>query len=107
MSLIARRTHSAVESGFEVREIFKVPRVGTIAGSYVLEGRIKRTDNVHVIRDGVVIYDGRLSSLKRFKEDVKEVASGFECGITLDDFKDIQVGDTLETYKIIETARTL
>lgn len=91
----------------EIREVFKASRVGLIAGCYVLSGKVIRNTQARLIRDEKIVYEGKIASLKRFKEDVKEVASGFECGITLDDFKDIQVGDTLETYKIIETARTL
>jgi translation initiation factor IF-2 len=83
----------------EVRSLFQVSRIGTIAGSYVLEGVISRTSSgVRVIRDDVVVYDGKLSSLKRFKDDVKEVQSGFECGIMVENFNDIKVGDVFEVY---------
>jgi translation initiation factor IF-2 len=91
----------------EIRELFKASKIGLIAGSYVTSGKIHRNDSVRLIRDNKVIYEGKLSSLKRFKDDVKEVASGYECGITLDNYGDIQVGDTLEVYQIIETARTI
>lgn len=91
----------------EIREIFKASRVGLIAGCYVQSGKVYRNSLAHLIRDGKVIYEGKIASLKRFQEDVKEVTSGYECGITLEDFKDIQVGDILEAYKIVETARTL
>lgn len=91
----------------EIREVFKASRVGLIAGCYVLSGKVIRNTLARLIRDDKIVYEGKIASLKRFKEDAKEVTSGFECGITLEGFKDIQVGDTLETYKIVETARTL
>ncbi len=91
----------------EVRDIFKVPKVGTVAGSYVVEGKIRRNDSIRVIRDGVVIYDGEISSLKRFKDDVREVQNGYECGISIENFNDIKVGDHLEGFEIVEEKRTL
>jgi translation initiation factor IF-2 len=91
----------------EVRDLFKIPRFGTIAGSYVKEGRIMRNDKVRVLRDGKIVYKGNLGSLKRFKEDVKEVKEGFECGISVEDFNDIKVGDFIEAFTLVETARTL
>lgn len=91
----------------EVRDIFKVPKVGTVAGSYVVEGKIRRNDSIRVIRDGVVIYDGDISSLKRFKDDVREVQNGYECGISIENFNDIKVGDHLEGYEVVEEKRTL
>lgn len=91
----------------EVREIFKVSKVGTIAGCYVTEGKIDRNNPVRIIREGVVIYDGSIGALKRFKDDVKEVASGYECGISIQNYNDIKVGDAFESYKITEEKRTL
>jgi translation initiation factor IF-2 len=91
----------------EIREIFRASKIGMIAGCYVLSGKVVRNSLVRVTRDGDIVYEGKIASLKRFKEDAKEVAAGYECGITLDDFKDIQAGDQLEVYKIVETARTL
>jgi translation initiation factor IF-2 len=91
----------------EVRETFKVPKMGMIAGCSVQEGRINRNDKVHLIRDGVVIYDGTLASLKRFKDDVREVQNGYECGIGIENFNDLKVGDQIESYEIVETKRTL
>ena len=82
----------------EVRQTFKVSNVGTIAGCYVLEGKIERHAGVRVIRDGIVLHDGKLESLKRFKDDVKEVAKGYECGIQLENFNDIQEGDIIEAF---------
>jgi len=86
----------------EVREIFKIPKIGTIAGSYVLNGKISKNDNIRVIRDGKLIYEAKVSSLKRFKEDVKEVNSGFECGIGVEKFNDIKLKDILEFYTFRE-----
>jgi len=91
----------------EVRDIFKIPKIGLIAGSYIKEGRLSRKDKIHLVRDGRMIYSGSLSSLKRFKEDVKEVREGFECGIGIENYNDVKVGDTIEAYEIVETARTL
>ncbi len=91
----------------EVRDIFKVPKIGSIAGSYVKEGRFKRSDKVKLSRGGKIIYTGTLNSLRRFKDDVKEVKEGFECGIGLENYNDIKVGDIIEAYEIVETARTL
>jgi translation initiation factor IF-2 len=82
----------------DVRELFRVPKVGTIAGSYISDGKIMRSALVRLIRDGVVIYDGKISSLRRFKDDAREVASGFECGIGIENYNDIQVGDVIEAY---------
>ena len=86
----------------EVREIFKIPKIGTIAGSYVLNGKISNNNNIRVIRDGKLIYEGKVSSLKRFKEDVKEVNTGFECGIGVEKFNDIKLKDILEFYTFRE-----
>jgi translation initiation factor IF-2 len=96
-----------IEGTAEVREVFKVSRVGTIAGCYVSEGRIDRKGHARVIRDGIVVYDGEVGSLKRFKDDVKEVREGFECGIGIANFNDVKVGDVIECYTIEEVARTL
>jgi translation initiation factor IF-2 len=90
-----------------VREVFKISKVGTIAGCYVTEGKLNRNNPIRVIRDGVVIYDGEIDSLKRFKEDVKEVQSGYECGISIVNFNDIKVGDEFESYAITEQKRKL
>ncbi|TVR15565.1 MAG: translation initiation factor IF-2 [Balneolaceae bacterium] len=90
-----------------VREVFKVSKVGTIAGCYVTEGKVNRNNPLRIIRDGVVIYDGEIDSLKRFKDDVKEVQSGYECGISIKNFNDIKVGDEFESYAIVEQKRKL
>ena len=91
----------------EIRDIFKISKVGTIAGCMVLEGKINRNSKVRIIRDGVVIYTGELSSLKRFKEDVKEVAKGFECGLSIENYNDIKVGDIIEGFDEKEIQRKL
>jgi len=91
----------------EVREIFKVPRIGLVAGCMVVDGVIKRNSRVRVIRDQVQIYEGKISSLRRFKEDAREVASGFECGIGIDGYQDVKVGDVLQTFEIEEVAQEL
>ncbi len=91
----------------EVRNVFKISKVGQVAGVYVQSGSIKRADRVRIIRDGKGIYEGNISSLKRFKEDVKEVSTGFECGIRIENFNDLKVGDVLEAYQITELARKL
>ncbi len=91
----------------EVRQLFKVPKVGTVAGCYVSEGTIDRNAQIRVLREHVVIYEGRLSSLKRFKDDVKEVKAGYECGMGIENFNDVKVGDILEAYRIEKIARKL
>jgi len=91
----------------EVREVFKISKIGTVAGCYVLEGLIRRGAKIRVLRDNVVIHDGELDSLKRFKDDVREVKAGFECGLSVKNFNDIEKGDQLEAYEIVEVSRTL
>ncbi|HKL19528.1 MAG TPA: translation initiation factor IF-2, partial [Halalkalibaculum sp.] len=91
----------------EVREIFKVSKVGTIAGCYVTDGKILRNNPVRVVRDGVVIYDGEIDALKRFKDDVKEVQTGYECGISIVNYNDLKVGDIIENYEVVEEKRKL
>jgi translation initiation factor IF-2 len=90
-----------------VRQTFKIAKVGTIAGCFVRSGVIPRTARVRVIRDGVEVYEGGIASLKRFKDDVREVREGFECGIGIESFNDVKVGDLIEAYKIEEVARSL
>ncbi len=91
----------------EVRALFRVPRVGVIAGCYVLEGQMVRNARARVVRDGVIVYDGRIGSLRRFKDDVREVAEGFECGIGIENFNDVKEGDIIEAYEVREVAREL
>ncbi len=96
-----------VTATVEVREIFKVPKVGTVAGCYVQDGKIARSNKIRLIRDGVVIHQGEILSLKRFKDDVREIENGYECGISIVNYNDIKVGDIIESFKIIETKKTL
>ena len=105
--LLSPESKETITATVEVREIFRVPKAGTIAGCYVVEGKITRNDRVRLIRDGVVVYDGVLDSLRRFKDDVREVATGFECGLSIRNFNDIKVGDTVESYVVTEEKRTL
>lgn len=91
----------------EVRETFKVPKLGTVAGCYVQEGKVSRTNKIRLFRDGVVIYEGNLASLKRFKDDVKEVDAGYECGLNIANFNDIKIHDIIESYEIIQTKQKL
>jgi translation initiation factor IF-2 len=91
----------------EIRQVFRIPKVGAVAGCLVMEGQLKRVARVRVLRDNVVVFDGELDSLKRFKDDVKEVKAGFECGLSLKNYNDILEGDQLECYEVIEVARTL
>jgi translation initiation factor IF-2 len=96
-----------VQGHAEVRNLISISRIGNIAGSAVLDGKITRHSNLRLIRDDVVVYDGRLGSLKRFKDDVKEVATGFECGIMFESYNDIKVGDVIEAYIVEEEAAKL
>ncbi|MGH8798681.1 MAG: translation initiation factor IF-2 [Casimicrobiaceae bacterium] len=91
----------------EVREVYKISKVGTVAGCYVLEGVVRRGSKVRLLRDNIVVFDGELDSLKRFKDDVREVKAGFECGLSLKNYNDIEKGDQLEVYEIVEVTRTL
>ena len=91
----------------EIRQVFRITKVGSVAGCYVLDGLLKRSARVRVLRDNVVVHDGELDSLKRFKDDVKDVKAGFECGLSLKNFNDIMEGDQLECYEVVEVARTL
>lgn len=96
-----------IVANVEIRETFKISKVGTIAGCMVLDGKINRNHSIRVIRDGVVVYSGHLASLKRFKDDVKEVAAGYECGLNIQNFNDIKVGDIIEAYEQVEVKRKL
>jgi translation initiation factor IF-2 len=91
----------------EIREVFSITKIGKIAGCMVTDGLIRRNARVRLVRDDVVIHDGALGSLKRFKDDVREVREGFECGIGIEGYNDIRVGDVVEAYEIEQIARTL
>lgn len=105
--LLAPSVTEEVVATVEVRDTFKVPKIGVIAGCFVIDGKISRNNKVRLVRDGSSIYTGTLASLKRFKDDVREVEKGFECGIGLENFNDIKIGDTIEAYKLVETKRKL
>jgi translation initiation factor IF-2 len=105
--MLAPEEKEEITATAEVRETFKISKVGTIAGCMVKEGKLTRSAKVRVIRDGIVIYTGTLGSLKRFKDDVKEVNSGYDCGLNIDGYNDIKVGDVVEAYQIVEIKRTL
>jgi translation initiation factor IF-2 len=96
-----------ITANVEIQQVFKISKVGMIAGCMVREGKIKRTNKVRVIRDGIVIHTGELGSLKRFKDDVKEVVSGLDCGLNINNFNDIRVGDIIEAYEETEIKKTL
>src|SRR5450759_1014379 len=89
----------------EVREVFRVPKLGAVAGCYVTEGEVARDDQVRIVREGAIIWDGKIGSLRRFKDDVKSVRAGYECGIGIDNFQDVKEGDVIESYKTVEVAR--
>ena len=91
----------------EVLETYHITKVGTVAGCIVKEGKIKRSSKIRLIRDGIVIYSGDLGSLKRFKDDVKEVTTGFECGLNIANYNDVKVGDLVEAYEEVEVKKTL
>ena len=105
--LLSPEVKEEMKAMVTVREVFKVSKVGTIAGCYVTEGKVNRNNPIRIIREGVVIYDGEIDSLKRFKDDVKEVQSGYECGISIVNFNDIKIGDEFESYAVTETKRKL
>ncbi|HTO45478.1 MAG TPA: translation initiation factor IF-2 [Burkholderiales bacterium] len=105
--MLAPERKESVTGLVEVRQVFHISKVGTVAGCYVLEGVVKRGSSVRVLRDNVVIHTGELDSLKRFKDDVREVKAGFECGLSVRSFSDIKIGDQLEAYEVVEVARTL
>jgi len=103
--MLAPKMEEKITCNLEVRETFKVTKVGTIAGCYVMDGKINRNTKIRLIRDGIVIYTGKLASLKRFKDDVKEVSAGYECGLNIENFNDIKVGDFIEGFEQVEVAR--
>ncbi len=105
--LLAPEQREQVLGTVEIRQIFRVPKVGAVAGCMVIDGVVKRTASARLLRDNVVIWTGELSSLKRFKDDVKEVKAGFECGLSLKGYDDIKEGDQLEVFEVTEVARTL
>ena len=105
--MLAPERKESVVGTVEVRNVFRISKVGTVAGCMVTDGVVRRGSSVRLIRGGVVVHSGELDSLKRFKDDVKEVKAGFECGLSLKGFNDVQVGDQIEVFEVVEVARTL
>ncbi|WP_296642573.1 EF-Tu/IF-2/RF-3 family GTPase, partial [Thiobacillus sp. 65-1402] len=105
--MLAPEKKESVIGSVEIRQVFHISKIGTIAGCYVLDGVVKRGAGVRVLRNNVVVHQGELDSLKRFKDDVKEVKANFECGLSLKNFNDIQEGDILEVFEVVEVARSL
>lgn len=105
--MLAPETQEVIVGNAEVREVFKITKVGTVAGCMVTDGYLKRTNPIRLIRDGIVVYSGEMGALKRFKDDVSEVKSGYDCGISIKNFNDINVGDVIEAYEQREVKRTL
>ena len=96
-----------IACNIEIREVFNITKVGTIAGCYVLDGKVTRHTKVRIIRDGIVVHTGTLGSLKRFKDDVKEVNKGYECGLNIDNYNNVKAGDFIEAFTLTEVAKTL
>ena len=105
--MLAPERKESVIGMVEVRQVFRISKVGTVAGCYVQEGLVKRGAQVRVLRDNVVIHTGDIDTLKRFKDDVREVKAGFECGMSLKNFQDLKEGDQFEVFEVLEVARTL
>jgi translation initiation factor IF-2 len=105
--MLAPEKKESVLGLVQVRQVFKISKIGTVAGCYVQEGLVKRNAQVRVLRDNVVIHTGDIDSLKRFKDDVREVKAGFECGMSLKNFSDIKEGDQFEVFEVLEVARSL
>jgi translation initiation factor IF-2 len=105
--MLAPELREEIIGNAEIRKVIKVPKIGNVAGCYVSNGRIERTANVRVIRDGIEVYSGKINSLRRFKDDEREVAAGFECGIKIENFDDIKEGDVVEAFVIHEIAQKL
>ena len=105
--LLSAKIEENIVGSAEIRETFKISKIGTIAGCFVTEGKILRSSKVRVLREGIVVYTGLLGSLKRFKDDAKEVLKGYECGLNIEKFNDIKVGDVVEAYDDVEVKQTL
>ena len=103
--MLAPEFREKVMGNAEIREVFKIPSIGTIAGCYITEGKINRNDDVRIIRDGIVILEGKIASLRRFKDDVKEVNTGYECGIGIEKYNDLKVGDNIEAFTMEKIER--
>ena len=105
--MLAPTVEEIIVGNIEVRDVFKISKIGTVAGCYVTEGNIKRNNKIRIIRDFIVVHTGEISALKRFKEDVSEVKFGYECGLSIKNFNDIEVGDVIESFELKEVKRTL
>jgi translation initiation factor IF-2 len=105
--LLAPTVEEVIVGNVEVRDVFKITKIGTVAGCYVTEGTVKRNNKIRIIRDFIVIHTGEISALKRFKDDVNEVKFGYECGLSIKNFNDIEVGDVIESFELKEVKRTL
>ena len=105
--MLAPDVEEVITGNVEIREVFKISKVGSVAGCMVTDGIIKKSNNIRLVRDGIVIYSGELGALKRFKDDVNEVKSGYECGISIKNYNDLKIGDVIEAYEERETARKL
>jgi translation initiation factor IF-2 len=104
---LAPVTQEVIVGNAEVREVFKITKVGTIAGCRVTDGYVKRNNPIRLIRDGIVLYSGKLNSLKQYKDDASEVRSGFDCGMGIENFNNLEVGDVIESFETREVKRTL
>jgi len=102
VGMMASTFEERVMGTAEVREVFQIPKIGNIAGCYVTDGKMERGQKMRLLRDGVVVFEGKNSSLRRFKDDVKEVQTGYECGIGIENFNDIKAGDTIDCYYLEE-----
>jgi len=107
VGMLSPKIEEYITCNIEIREVFKITKVGSVAGCMVLDGKITRNTKIRLIRDGIVIYTGHLGSLKRFKDDAKEVNAGYECGLNIDGFNDIKVGDIIEGYAEREVSRKI
>ena len=105
--LLCSKVEEVLTANSEVSDVFKITKVGTVAGAYVLDGTVKRSNKIRIIRDFVVIHEGEISALKRFKDDVAEVKFGYECGLSIKNYNDLEIGDVVECYELKEMKRTL
>ena len=104
--MLDREFKEVILGTVEIRDTFKVPGVGIVGGGYVTDGKIVRNEQIRLVRDGIVIHEGKISSLKRFKDDVREVAQGYECGIGIENYNDIKEGDVIECFTMEEVERS-
>ena len=105
--LLSPNISEKITGNVEIREVFKISKIGNVAGCFVKEGFIKRDSKIRILRDNVVVHEGKIDSLKRFKDEVKDVQQGYECGVTIEEYNDIKKGDIIETFSIQKEAREL